>query len=256
MKKILLLVGLLLCTCYWGWADVQKSDLKILYVGGSADVSSGYGREVDAAVLQKSIDERKAAFEEMLKRYFTSVTVVDAKDYRAEMSDNYDVTVMDGRPQAISPEQRIKNDKGEVVKYIRPGYLPITFDRPMLLIGEMGDLVGRTIGLKTDWYCLCLDAHAHHFRSEHPIFHKPFPVQMTVEMRPTLSDAYHYAYYHDGPIPDSILMWRVQTKGYQTDEGFRVGPCWSRVWTLIRPGEFWNVILCVVSIQQENGVIG
>ncbi|ADY32894.1 hypothetical protein Odosp_1884 [Odoribacter splanchnicus DSM 20712] len=223
MKKNLLLIGLFLCSYYWGWGNVKKSDLKVLYVGGSADIASGYGVEVDAAVLQKSINERKAAFEEMLKQYFISVTSVDAKDYYAKMSDDYDVTVMDGRPAAISPERRIKNENGEVVKYVRAGYLPADFDRPMLLIGELGDIVGRSIGLKTDWYCLCLDAHAHHFRTEHPIFHKPFPVKMTTEMRPTPPDAYHYAYYYDGTIPDSILMWRVQTRGYQTDEGFRIG---------------------------------
>lgn len=224
MKRYLILVGLLLCSCYWGWADEKKSGLKILYVGGAADITDG-----DSLALQKSVDERKAAFEKMLKHYFESVSVVDAKDYRAEMSDDYDVTVMDGVPKPITPEQRIKNERGEIVKYVPAGYLPVTFDRPMLLVGSMGEVIGRSVGTKTDWYCLCLDAHAHHFRAEHPIFHKPFPVKMTLGMRPTPSDAYHYAYYCDGPIPDSILMWRVQTKGYQTDPGFPVGMV-SRPW--------------------------
>ncbi|MFR7811668.1 MAG: hypothetical protein ACLU4N_21820 [Butyricimonas faecihominis] len=36
------------------------------------------------------------------------------------------------------------------------GYLPYDFDRPMLMIAEMSSLLGSRIGLKTDWYCLCL----------------------------------------------------------------------------------------------------
>lgn len=42
-------------------------------------------------------------------------------------------------------------------------------------------------------------------------------------MCPTPSDAFHYAYFMDEPVPDSVLMWKVQNKGYQTHEGFRVG---------------------------------
>jgi len=68
-----------------------------------------------------------------------------------------------------------------------------------------------------------LDADAHHWRAEHPIFKGPFPVKMTVRMCPTPSDAFHYAYFMDEPVPDSVLMWKVQNKGYQTHEGFRVG---------------------------------
>ena len=52
---------------------------------------------------------------------------------------------------------------------------------------------------------------------------------MTIRMQPTPEGAYHYAYYYDGEIPDSIPMWKVQTKGYMTDEGFRVGMV-SRPW--------------------------
>ncbi|MDR0544936.1 MAG: protein-disulfide reductase DsbD N-terminal domain-containing protein, partial [Odoribacteraceae bacterium] len=34
--------------------------------------------------------------------------------------------------------------------------------------------------------------------------------------------AFHYTYF-TGPLPDSIPMWKVQTKGYATDTGFRIG---------------------------------
>ena len=64
---------------------------------------------------------------------------------------------------------------------------------------------------------------------EHPIFHGPFPVNLTMQMRPTPSDAFHYAYFMDSPLPDSISMWRVQTKGYMSQDGYRAGMV-SRPW--------------------------
>lgn len=149
--------------------------------------------------------------------------MIHANDYKQSMSDNYDVTVIDGRPKAIVPLLREKDEAGNYLRYLSAGYLTEDFDRPVVLIGELSEILGRRIGVKNDWYCLCLDAHSHHFRREHPIFNAPFPVEMTITDRPTPEDAYHYAYYHEGPIPDQIPMWAVQTKGYITDKDFRVG---------------------------------
>ena len=148
---------------------IEKQPLKVLYVGGSADIQVLNETISDSTALRKSIADRTAAFGEMLR------------------------------------------------------HLPESVDRPMVRIAEGGNTVGRGIGLKSDWYCLCLDADAHHWRAEHPIFKGPFPVKMTVRMCPTPSDAFHYAYFMDEPVPDSVLMWKVQNKGYQTHEGFRVG---------------------------------
>ena len=198
--------------------SVKKSDLKILYVGGS------FRTDKEAAARMQS-------FETMLKRYFKMVKVVGAADYTPEMSKSWDVTVMDGLPKALVPEIREKDASGRVIKYQQAGYLPEDFDRPMVTLGGLGAALGGRIGLKTDWYCMCLDADAHHFRKEHAIFNGPFPVKMTVRMRPTPTDAYEYAYYADGPLPDSIPMWKVQTKGYMTDEGYAPG-------MVSRPGGF------------------
>ena len=96
-------------------------------------------------------------------------------------------------------------------------------DRPMVFIAEAGDIVGTRIGVKTDWYCLCLDADAHHFNKEHPIFHGPFEVNISVELKPTPSEAFRFVRTDGQPLPDSLEMWRVQTKGYKTEEGFRPG---------------------------------
>ena len=93
----------------------------------------------------------------------------------------------------------------------------------MVFIAEAGDIVGTRIGVKTDWYCLCLDADAHHFNKEHPIFHGPFEVNISVELKPTPSEAFRFVRTDGQPLPDSLEMWRVQTKGYKTEEGFRPG---------------------------------
>lgn len=222
MKKLLILLCLISGVAISKAEEIKKSDLRVLYVGGSANADR-YSVKTDDPAYQKSVEERMKSFKEMLEQYFTSVKVINASDYTSALSEEYDVTVMDGTPKAILPKLVEKDDKGEVTKYLLPGYYPEDYSCPTVTIGELGEVLGRRIGLKTDWYCLCLDADAHHFRKEHPIFNGPFPVSMTVRMKPTPSDAYHYACYVDGPIPDSIPMWKVQTKGYVTDRGFRVG---------------------------------
>ena len=228
MKRKLLTIGILCCLCIGAQAQVKKSDVSVLYVGGSADMDA-IGEKVDSAELRKSVAERTASFEKMLKHYFKTVKAVQGADYEMGMSENYDVTIFDGKPKELTPAKLVQDEQGNPVDYTPATYLTEDFDRPAIVVAEMGSTLGSSIGLKTDWYCLCLDAHAHHFRAEHPIFHRPFPVEMTVEMRPTPEGAYEYAYYHEGAIPDSLPMWRVQTKGYMTDKGFRVGMV-SRPW--------------------------
>lgn len=228
MNKTLLLCALTLLLCVGVQATTKKSNLKILYVGGSSDLNT-WGTKVDSVFLRQSAAERMASFEEMLNTYFETVEVMDAKDYLPEMSDRYDVTIFDGKPRQLTPPKIEKNAEGRVINRIAAGYLPETFDRPAVMVAEMGETLGRRIGLKTDWYCLCLDADAHSFRAEHPIFHGPFPVKMTLRTAPTPEAALHYAYFSDQPLPDSLPMWKVQTKGYATEKGFRVGMV-SRPW--------------------------
>lgn len=210
-------------------AGIRKSNLKVLYVGGSPDINTG--SRTDSAELAGSVKKRMASFEKMLKRYFREVTVTDAKDYRPALSDHYDVTVMDGRPTPIRPAIREKDASGNIVRYEAAAYLPDGFSRPMLMIAEMSDLLGRSIGLKTDWYCLCLDADAHHIRTEHPVFQGPFPVEMTLVKKPTPEAMFSYPYSGGGVAPDSLPMWRVQRDGYRSHPGVRIG-------MVSRPGGF------------------
>ncbi|MDR1273563.1 MAG: protein-disulfide reductase DsbD N-terminal domain-containing protein [Odoribacteraceae bacterium] len=222
MKQLInlwMLVTLLAFSCQ---ASVKKSNLRVLYVWGSADWDTEYFQG-DTARYNTSVRERAKSFETMLQAYFNVVTTVRASSYTPELSRSYDVTVMDGTPPAILPGIRETDAAGNIVKYRIAGYLPEEFDRPMVTIGELGEKLGRRIGLKTDWYCLCLDADAHHLLREHPIFNTPFPVQLTTRIKATPEPAFHYAYYADGALPDSIPMWQVQTKGYSTDKHFRIG---------------------------------
>ncbi|HEY8389053.1 MAG TPA: protein-disulfide reductase DsbD domain-containing protein [Parasegetibacter sp.] len=198
-----------------------KQKLNVLYVGGSANwekeaFSNKEEQEKDAA-------RRMASFEAMLKRFFTDVKVIHANDYTQSMSLQYDVTVFDGTPKPVTERKVIKDESGRTTKVIPAGYFTEDFDKPVVFIGELGEKLGRSIGLKHDWYCLCLDAHAHNFKKEHEIFKGPFPVKMTIETRPTPEDAFHYEYFLGYKTPETLPMWRVQTKGYITDKNFRIG---------------------------------
>lgn len=231
MKLIgLLYIVCLLSLCGQAEGGIRKSGLKVLYVGGSPDIDNMASRP-DSAAVARSVTRRMASFEKMLKRYFKQVVVINAADYRPALSAEYDVTVMDGRPQPIQPEIREQGASGRMTRYEKAGYLPSDFDRPMLMIADMSEEIGRRIGLKTDWYCLCLDADAHHMRLEHPIFKGPFPVKLTRVMKPTPEAARTLPYGDGGTAPDSLLMWRVQKDGYQTRPGMRIG-------MVSRPGGF------------------
>lgn len=219
--KCFVALALLACMAYPVHAqkNIQPIDMRILYVGGSGN----WLNLEDKEAKEKDIQQRMHSFEMMLKHYFTDVTVMDAKDYTQAASADFDVTIIDGTPKPTKERQVIKGADGKIKKYIPAAYLTEDFDKPMLFIGETGEKLGRAIGLKLDWYCLCLDAYAHSYRKDHEIFNGPFPVKMTEEIKPTPSDAFHYEYFSDEPNPKELTMWRVQTKGYQTDEGFRIG---------------------------------
>ncbi len=227
MKKILTLIVLAVISCT-GFAQ-QKQQLKVLYVGGSTDFET-FGEEVSKEKLDQGVKERTAAFEQYLKKYFSGVKAINGMDYKPEMSADYDVTIFDGEAPALSPSKLRRGDNGiSIVESYRPRCIPDDFNYPAILLADMGEEYGRAIGTKTDWYCLCLDADAHHFNVEHPIFKGPYKTKLTIVDKPTPEDAYHYKYFYDGEMPDTLTMWKVQTKGYITDRGFRVGMV-SRPW--------------------------
>lgn len=203
---------------------VKKIKLKVLYVGGATDKYIDAYKD-DTAAIKRDAQLRTAAWGEMLSQYFTTVKTMPATEWTQECSKDYDVTIIDGSPKKAVKPGVIDSEKQV---YSRAAYLTEDFDLPMICIADASETIGRSVGTKNDWYCLCLDADAHSWVKDHAIFKGPFPVKMTVTVKPTPDDAKHYDYF-TGPVPDSIPMWRVQTKGYQDDDEFAIGMV-SRPW--------------------------
>lgn len=226
----MLLTSTLGCT---GNKDKKPNEIRVLYLGGNSDWQNGrFGSSKTFTTeeeYQASIEKRMDAFSRLLHNYFDSVTVMKAIDYTPEMSANYDVTIFDGIPPVMEKREIQYDESGKIKAYIPARYLPDSFDSPAITIGSVGETIGRRYGSKNDWYCLCLDACAHHMNMEHPIFKGPFKTDMTLSKQPTPEDAFHYQYYYEGTMPDSIMMWQVQTKGYKTDRNFEIGMV-SRPW--------------------------
>ena len=169
MKRLFLTLSLLFC-CFLGLNAQKKQAVSVLYVGGSPEIETiGIGTPPDPAIVAKSAAERMAAFEKFLKKNFKTVKVVDAKDYHFSMSDYYDVTIIDGTPAEIAPGIRDVDEHGRMIRYARPQYFPLDFNRPVITIAEAGENMGRRIGTKNDWYCLCLEDLALGWNASHPI---------------------------------------------------------------------------------------
>ena len=71
----------------------SKTSLKVLYVGGSADVETFGMVDVDSAVVAKSKAQRMASWKSYLETYFTTVKAIPSSEYNYKMSDDYDVTI-------------------------------------------------------------------------------------------------------------------------------------------------------------------
>lgn len=220
MKRIISLSILLLTTVIV--SAVKKSDLKVLYVGGHADIETFDEEAYDTVAVEKSVAERTAAWKAYLEEYFAEVGVVQGSDYSHEMSEKYDVTIIDGDPKPMEPRKTLV-EGGRYKKFVEARYFPDNFDCPVITIAEESEKVGRRIGVKNDWYCLCLDAHAYGMNTKHEIFKGPYPVTLTMTDRKTPDGAKEYAAITGETLPETTPMWRVQNKGYLTDRMFKVG---------------------------------
>lgn len=208
-----------------------KEKLNVLYVGGSANIETSGGTLVDSAELAASVKERMTNFTKFLKKHFTKVTAINGKDYDPNMSKNFDVTVFDGRPKVYRKGIREKDANGNYIKYERDAYLPEDFSSAAVCIASASEDLGRSIGSKNDWYCLCLDNYAYKWDKSHPIFNGPFKVEIKGEMRPTPYDAVNYGKYYNYVAPEEVEMWQVSTRSYQdpANQGMRIGMV-SRPW--------------------------
>ena len=153
--------------------------MRILYIGGNSDWNPEANGLLSETEFRIGLQKRRDAFAALLRRYFASVKVIDAADYTPELSDEYDVTIFDGLPPVLEQKSVEYDAAGRVKNYIPARYLPDDFAAPCITIGEVSAKIGQRLGIKNDWFCLCLDAHAHQIVSEHSIFHEPFPVALT-----------------------------------------------------------------------------
>ena len=107
MNRYLSLLLLALVMCLGATAQVKKTNLKVLYVGGHSNIETFGVDAYDTAANDRSIVERTAAWEKYLNEYFTTVKTVKGNDYNYKMSYDYDVTIIDGNPKPLEPRRYI-----------------------------------------------------------------------------------------------------------------------------------------------------
>lgn len=103
MKRHLTFLLIAFLVCIGAKAQVEKTNLRVLYVSGHSDIETMGIASYDTAAHDKSVVERAAAWEQYLNQYFTTVKSVRGADYNYRMSYDYDVTVIDGIPQPVEP---------------------------------------------------------------------------------------------------------------------------------------------------------
>lgn len=227
-NKLLYSLTLVLFTCLVSYGQ-EKLDIKVLYVGYSSEKpmpenleSASVSGGMTAERFKVEYGKRMPAFKKLLDTYFTTVKTVDARDYKEDMSSKYNVTIFDEAPTPIK-ERVINNDPktGEYISMEPAKYVRDDFNNASIFIGHTSSVIGSSLGSKLDWYCLCLDRHAHHLKTKHDIFKGPFKTSITLKNRATPSGVLDG---FDGENePKEIPMWEVDSEGYEDGKGFRIG---------------------------------
>lgn len=221
--KISFVIILMLVVSVNAISQIEKSDLKILYVGTNPDKPLSKRDKAYALDTVRVMEMRKARsadFENFLSQYFNTVKVVYGEYYKETMSDAYDVTIIDTYLKPFAGGRSTDPKTGKMV-YERQQFLTENYSAATIMIGEPSAFIGQGRQLKIDHLCLCLDAHAHGMKEKHPIFNKPFKVEMPRE-EVKLTGNYH-ARHSGRNLGESMPMWRVQTEGYRDEKGFPVG---------------------------------
>ncbi|WP_024480471.1 hypothetical protein [Cellulophaga baltica] len=227
-NKFIYSLAAALCISIISYAQ-EKQNISVLYVGYSAEKPIQENLEsivVSGGMTPKRFKQeygkRMPAFKALLETHFNKVKTVDARDYKEAMSSNYDVTVFDEAPTLIK-DRVIHNDPvtGKFVSMEPAKYVSDDFNRPSIFIAHTSSIIGASLGSKLDWYCLCLDRHAHYIKTEHAIFKGPFKTEITLKNRPT---PHGVLKAFDGlDEPTEIPMWEVDSEGYEDGKGFRIG---------------------------------
>ena len=84
MKRHLSLLLLAFVVCLGATAQVKKTNLKVLYVGGHSDMETFGVAAYDTAANDRSIVERTAAWEKYLNDYFTTPQNILRKEYGSQ----------------------------------------------------------------------------------------------------------------------------------------------------------------------------
>lgn len=205
----------------------EKLDLNVLYVGYQPNlpISENLSVTVTGHLSNERFKEeyktRYIEFINYLKATFTNADGIDARGYKSEMSEEYDVTIFDQITTPISEVSLIKNDQGQTIGRSPAKYLDEDFTHAAVLIGHVASSMTQPIGSKFNWYCLCLDADAYNVKTEHPIFKGPLNVSLTFEKKTTPTGVFHYP--NGVNMPKETSMWQVQTEGYLEGKGYRIG---------------------------------
>lgn len=143
-RLIPLLAVLCLTAVAHAQTEAEKNDLEVLFVGNDPEAPKVPFADLAKPRTYALYRERTAAFEALLRVHFENVRIVHGADYTADMSDDFDVTIFDTRPKALTQAVR------EPV-YKAATYLPESFDRPALMIADNSPRIGEPMGLKLDW---------------------------------------------------------------------------------------------------------
>lgn len=203
MKRILIAIVAIILILPLHAQEIKKSKLKVLYVAQNPELPDGYGFGGNRKLWQSLKKDRPQDFYQFFQKYFKTVAMVYGEEYKEEMSDKYDVTVIDALiPQKDGKKLKIWN------MHQSPDYLSEDYDDPTVFIAGVGGAILWNKKTKIDWLCNCLYSHAFDFDKEHPIFNTPYKVPLTLEKQKHKGGVFHY--YSGKDAPKEQLMWRVQ----------------------------------------------
>lgn len=223
MKKSILLLAFAFFT---GALFAQKSQVKVLFVGYDPakpmpEITRFAPGMMSEVGFKAEYPVRMPAFKALLSQYFSEVKTMDCRDWEPADSEPYDVTIFDFRTKQVEPAKTEKLANGQT-QYIPARYLPDNFSKPVIFMASTADEMGRKIGLKLDWLCLCLDADAHHLNANHAIFKGPLEkVAPTMVVKATPEGVFHYSTGKN--LPKEIPMWKVNNTGYLSSKDARIG---------------------------------
>ncbi len=193
---------------------IERSDLRILYVGQNPDTEEEYYYGGNPEVMAGHKKVRAADFMKLLNQYFINVTLVYGEDYKESMSDKHDVTIFDALiPKLTEAEFKMNEELGHKVRTKDATYLSDDFDAASILIAGVSAPMMVPKKLKINWACHCLQEHAFDLTEDHPVFNTPYKVEIVKEKVKTPGSFRRF--YAGRNLGDSVQMVPMQTISYK-----------------------------------------